>query len=389
MGRFFRVCTAILHVSVYIIAVSTVCYGSSGDISDAFQSCLRHCQLSGCPGGGDCIPGCARPANETEPTPAAAAAAAERPLAEPWDLALSGWTCGAECRYRCMVEVEGGKQANGGAPEKYYGKWPFRRVLGLQEPAAVAFSAFNFLATAYGLAAFRRLVLVDLTRRPDGSGSGAGGGPLYEYTGLWTVHGLLSLHSWLWSALFHARDVKLTERWDYSSAVSVLGFALVLAIIRTASLRLEAPRVMVSAPIVAFVATHILYLNFYDFDYGLNMKVCVAMGAAQLLLWAAWAGATRHVARAKLWATAAGTAGAALLEVFDFPPLLGALDAHALWHLATVPLSLLWWSFACDDARARTAALLRRGPHHHHHKGGGGAPAPAGAAGAAEDKKAS
>lgn len=26
-----------------------------------------------------------------------------------------------------------------------------------------------------------------------------------------------------------------------------------------------------------------------------------------------------------------------LLEVLDFPPLLGLLDAHALWHAATPP----------------------------------------------------
>ena len=32
-----------------------------------------------------------------------------------------------------------------------------------------------------------------------------------------------------------------------------------------------------------------------------------------------------------------------LLELLDFPPLLLAVDAHALWHLSTVPLPLLWY----------------------------------------------
>lgn len=31
----------------------------------------------------------------------------------------------------------------------------------------------------------------------------------------------------------------------------------------------------------------------------------------------------------------------ASLEIFDFPPLLWTFDAHALWHLATVPLQIL------------------------------------------------
>ena len=32
-----------------------------------------------------------------------------------------------------------------------------------------------------------------------------------------------------------------------------------------------------------------------------------------------------------------------LLELLDFPPLLWVVDAHALWHLSTVPLPLLWY----------------------------------------------
>ena len=61
----------------------------------------------------------------------------------------------------------------------------------------------------------------------------------------------------------------LTEKLDYSSAVALLGFSLILAILRSFNVRVEAARVMVSAPLLAFVTTHILYLNFYKFDYGI------------------------------------------------------------------------------------------------------------------------
>ncbi|WZZ89050.1 hypothetical protein YC2023_117629 [Brassica napus] len=41
---------------------------------------------------------------------------------------------------------------------------------------------------------------------------------------------------------------------------------------------------MVSAPVLALVTTHVLYINFYKLDYGWNMIVCVAMGVAQPFL---------------------------------------------------------------------------------------------------------
>jgi hypothetical protein len=60
----------------------------------------------------------------------------------------------------------------------------------------------------------------------------------------------------------------LTEKLDYSSAVALLGYSLILSLLRTFNVKDEATRVMFAAPILAFVTTHILYLNFYDLDYG-------------------------------------------------------------------------------------------------------------------------
>jgi len=34
-----------------------------------------------------------------------------------------------------------------------------------------------------------------------------------------------------------------------------------------------------------------------------------------------------------------------LLKVLDFPPLWGILDAHSLWHAATIPLGPWWYYF--------------------------------------------
>lgn len=69
------------------------------------------------------------------------------------------------------------------------------------------------------------------------------------------------------------RDVDLTEKLDYSSAVVLLGYSLILAILRTFSIRDEATRVMVAAPLIAFVTTHVMYINFYLLDYGKSCHV--------------------------------------------------------------------------------------------------------------------
>nr|VDD45280.1 unnamed protein product [Brassica oleracea] len=149
--------------------------------------------------------------------------------------------------------------------------------------------------------------------------------------------------------VFHTRDVDITKRLDYSSAIAVLGFSLIVSILRTFDVRVEAARVMVSAPLLALVTIHVLYINFYKLDYGWNMIVCVAMGVAQLFLWARWAAVSGHPSNWKLW-----------VVIYDFPPYGGYFDAHSIWHIATVPLTILWWSFIRDDDEFRTSSLLKK-----------------------------
>ena len=38
------------------------------------------------------------------------------------------------------------------------------------------------------------------------------------------------------------------------------------------------------------------------------------------------------------------------LELLDFPPIGRILDAHALWHAATVPIGEMWYNFLIEDA---------------------------------------
>lgn len=71
-------------------------------------------------------------------------------------------------------------------------------------------------------------------------------------------------------------------------------------------------------------------------------------GVAGSLLWLAWSCrqylAGQQHARSMILFTMLN--GAALaLELLDFPPLWKAWDAHALWHLTTAPLPLLFYKY--------------------------------------------
>ncbi|KAK4350806.1 hypothetical protein RND71_030119 [Anisodus tanguticus] len=343
---------------LFLAALSSIfglLHASAGDADPIYRACVDQCEKTGCVGDK-----CSQRCNFTS-----VGSPIDGPwyLQEPLYLRWKQWDCLSDCRYHCMLSREDERKKVGLKPVKYHGKWPFQRVNGIQEPVSVALSALNLAVQFHGWVSFFILVNYKLPFGPDRK-------PYYEYTGLWHIYAIFSMNSWFWSAVFHSRDVDWTEKLDYSSAVALLGFSLILAVLRVFNVRDEASRVMVSAPIVAFVTTHILYLNCYQLDYGklmlldhiagLNMKVCLAMGMLQLSLWAVWAGVTHHPSRWKLWVVVIGGGLVSLLEIYEFPPYMGFVDAHALWHATTIPLTYLWWSFVRDDSEFRTTTLIKK-----------------------------
>ena len=97
-----------------------------------------------------------------------------------------------------------------------------------------------------------------------------------------------------------------------------------------------------------------------DLFTGLYMKACMKMGVVQLLFWGVWAGVTSHPSRWKVWLFVVGGSLAVLLEIYDFPPYRGFVDAHALWQAASIPLTYIFWSFVREDAEFRTSTLLKK-----------------------------
>ncbi|XP_021768246.1 post-GPI attachment to proteins factor 3-like [Chenopodium quinoa] len=340
---------ALFDGSVFLFAsllfLSRGILATSGDCDPIYKTCVEQCQKTGCIQN-KCFNNCGV-SLDNKP--------AEGPwyLQEPLYLRWKEWDCRSDCRYHCMLSREEERAKLGDKPIKYHKKWPFHRVYGIQEPVSVALSLIILGLIFHGWVSFFILLYYKLPLKPNRK-------CYYEYTGLWLVYAILSMNSWFWSAVFHGRYVELTENLYYSSRVALLGFSLIISIIRSLNVTTEAARVMVAAPLIAFVTTHILFLNLVELDYGLNMVVMVVIATAQLLFWTICAIRSHQPSRWKLLVVVVGGGISLLLEIIDFPPYKGFIDAHAFWKAISVPLTYILWSFVCDDAEFTTSTLIKK-----------------------------
>ncbi|KAJ7778799.1 Per1-like protein [Mycena maculata] len=321
-------------------AVGTA-WASWGDRSPEFENCLRSCANSRC-------------------------GVNRVPLSFP--LRLTWWTCEDDCKYTCMNEITSRNIRLGDRVHQYYGKWPFWRLLGMQEPASVAFSLLNLWAHVRGLAKVRRDI-------PDSH-------PMKAYYIMWSFTGL---NAWIWSAVFHTRDNSITEKLDYFSAALTILYAMYYTVVRLFHLypTSRKTRLTLSTPdpapasspthkawsllcILVYIG-HVSYLTLLPrFDYTYNIIFNTVIGLAHNALWLVYSLPTsmsiirrfagRPISYRPPFVTNAGifaafTTAASALELFDFPPIQRVIDAHSLWHLATAPIALLWYDFLLQDAR--------------------------------------
>jgi hypothetical protein len=100
------------------------------------------------------------------------------------------WRCPDTARYECMHAITDRLLADRKPVQQYYGKWPFWRVGGMQEPASVLFSVLNGYAHWRGAQEMRR-------RIPDG----------HPLKGYYLTSAYVSMNAWIWSAVFHTRGM--------------------------------------------------------------------------------------------------------------------------------------------------------------------------------------
>lgn len=89
------------------------------------RGCVRQCQDTGCVGQ-RCFPNC-KSSSDGE--------LIDRPWymqQEPLYLQWKKWDCQSDCRYYCMLDRENERESHNLGPVKYHGKWPFRRIYGMQ-----------------------------------------------------------------------------------------------------------------------------------------------------------------------------------------------------------------------------------------------------------------
>ncbi|KAI9800490.1 MAG: hypothetical protein M1825_004038 [Sarcosagium campestre] len=255
-------------------------------------------------------------------------------------LRLLLWNCDSECDYTCQHIITLERQSRQPDPEaivQFHGKWPFTRLWGIQEPCSVLFSLLNLLAHRWGLSRVHDAIPARY--------------PLRRY---YLAFGYLGTTSWIFSMLFHTRDFVLTERLDYFAAGASVLYGLFYTPVRI--FRLDEPRPAWkrsllrawTAVCLALYAAHVAYLTLWSWDYTYNMAANVVVGIVQNTLWS-WFSITRYRRLKKPWAAWPGLIVAWLvvamsLELLDFPPLAGLLDAHSLWHLGTVGPTLWWYT---------------------------------------------
>jgi len=236
---------------------------------------------------------------------------------------------------------------------QYHGKWPFRRVAGMEELVSVLASVGNAVPH-----------LVALRSEASRASYAPAGHP--QRAALLT-YSLAGVNAWFWSSCLHTKEAWLTERGDYHSAALLILVSVWLAVCRTTGSRATGPVGLAAAAALGLVlAAWVWYMNAVVFDYGLNMKLGVAFTLVANLCWTAWAIASgccrgAHPTAWKAPVAALALSALAALELLDFSPALGDLvDAHALWHISTVPLCFFWYSFLRDDAAAWRKASAKR-----------------------------
>ncbi|KAH8675624.1 Per1-like-domain-containing protein [Xylariales sp. PMI_506] len=312
-----RVSPLLVAILVVALLLSTV-EASLGDRLPEFRECVEVCKRENCD-----------PHNN--------------PTHIPFHHRILLWTCPQECDYTCQHIVTARRVERNEPITQFHGKWPFIRVLGMQEPFSVLFSLGNMVAHQNGLTKLRASIPANYQLR-------------YYYC-LFAYFGIVT---WISSTIFHIRDFTATEQLDYFAAGAGVLYGMYYTPILVFRLDRRTPRRrsvlrLWTVLCCCLYAGHVIYLKAWKWDYTYNMAANVTVGLIQNALWTYFSWKKYRETR-QIWTIWPGVIVAWLmmvmsLELMDFPPLWGALDAHSLWHLGTIFPTVVWYNFLVKDAQ--------------------------------------
>lgn len=323
-------------------------YCSLGDGLDEFHNCRFRCEQSVCQGG------------KREPLPLG--------------LRLLFWDCKQNCDYQCQQLVTEIRYQNGLEIYQFHGKWPFRRILGSQEFVSAVFSIGNFAVHARG---FNKII-----NTVDFSKSQAKG----HYFMLLVSCGVTML-AWIFSTIFHIRDFPITETLDYyfASLTVMVGFYLVIA--RYFKFYLPGRKLinLVFTGLCAIMYTFHIIRLVRDWLYTYNTQVNMTLAAFQYTFWGLlcfslyslysykekehhidskprnylqlshilfpnfFCSSCKRLSLYPLFLCFLILLGMSM-EIWDFPPVFSLVDAHSVWHFATIiPFYCGWYDWFIWD----------------------------------------
>ena len=334
--------------------------------NNLYQRCLYNCGFDGCSrlgykdvtyATGGCVEGCRNGG------PKDGGAAPDFDLG----MKLTGWTCQTDCKYRCMHTLQTIRGARACHPPSTTGSGASP---GCSEFRRSYRRSRRWPTWGSTCGSSRRCTQPRGTgrRRPTEATSA---GPGSAFAGTWLVNAAINANAWLWSAVFHARDTRWTEFMDYTSANLLMFSALYCVLVRTFELDNRRSAGLFFAFFV-WLASHVWMVNnppdrsVESYRWEVNMRVMMTIAVAHWAIVLPWAYGCRlrrggfgsgnrrrlsHPGRHSLALFAILWHLAALAEVFDFPPIWGYLDSHALWHCGTPHCIWLWYRFLKEDLR--------------------------------------
>ncbi|KAL3682845.1 hypothetical protein R1sor_000867 [Riccia sorocarpa] len=357
-----------LRLLLYLLLLRFVVFAWAADPQKShLTTCVKTCEAVGCVGK-SCLPSCSY-LNDTVAVDGGSEQSAISPVfLQKW----KKWVCKSECEYHCTLVKETQEAGFDQEAIGYREDWCLLRsannqedskklyihllkaaitqgisLADINEPLCAALSTLNILANLIGLVSFSR----SIQRRKQANGKSS-----YAYSDLWTGFGLLSIVYWVSRFILHSRDSAVDRHLESSLEVSLNVYGMCLAIMRVARLRTEAARVIVAAPTIALLYTHLMYINGCFYDYGLNIQLCLGLAFAQHLLWIIWAVKNRHPG---VYLLLLGAVDAFLVVSIRLGYLGSTVslngEADALWLCSTLLLTSIVWSFAAMDTTFQPA----------------------------------
>ncbi|CAD5230072.1 unnamed protein product [Bursaphelenchus xylophilus] len=266
-----------------------------------------------------------------------------------------GWTqklC-FDCRQSCIWSTVELFKKHGQPTTQFFGKWPFHSIslqflqysIVIQEPASAFFSVLNLSGCLY-----MYNMIKNMSKRA----------PLRS---IWLAYASLGVATWICSTIFHCRDFWLTEYLDYFAAAAIVFYAFFVSIMFTMQVFWRV-KVLRYTLIVAVLYSYYRFVSYLflrpRFDYGFNMRVCLGLSftTAAIYLLYIYNEYQQHRFRPSLkillYILLIGLLSSSL-EILDFPPILySQIDAHALFHLATVPTPFMLAKFAVSEYEWQT-----------------------------------